>query len=293
MRKIGIIIFILIFGISCFIGGFLYSNFLVKRNQSIGEAKKIEYERKFIIVSSKIAQDKVLSLEILSDISSVWSNAINNNYDFNLKIEQYLLKNENVFEAMTKDNENIERGMQDLKDYPLQYQEAYNSLMELFSVYSQIYSLAQSPSGTLVSYNSKIADLSSEFTKIFSRLKIYIPKLKEENTKQEKKEKEEHLPTPTDFLSIDVAPKPLKWVKPFYPNSAKKAGLEGKVWVQALVDKYGKVKDAKCIKEGSVNPDIFCESAILAAKQCEYSPALSNKKPVASWVQYEVEFSLK
>ena len=183
MRKIGIIIFILIFGISCFIGGFLYSNFLVKRNQSIGEAKKIEYERKFIIVSSKIAQDKVLSLEILSDISSVWSNAINNNYDFNLKIEQYLLKNENVFEAMTKDNENIERGMQDLKDYPLQYQEAYNSLMELFSVYSQIYSLAQSPSGTLVSYNSKIADLSSEFTKIFSRLKIYIPKLKEEKYK--------------------------------------------------------------------------------------------------------------
>ena len=63
--------------------------------------------------------------------------------------------------------------------------------------------------------------------------------------------------------------------------------------MQALVDKYGKVKDAKCIKEGSVNPDIFCESAILAAKQCEYSPALSNKKPVASWVQYEVEFSLK
>lgn len=65
------------------------------------------------------------------------------------------------------------------------------------------------------------------------------------------------------------------------------------VWIKALVDKRGKVRGTKCIQEGSVNPDIFCEPAIQAAKQNEYKPAISEKKPVAVWVQYKVEFTLK
>jgi hypothetical protein len=85
-------------------------------------------------------------------------------------------------EKIKESNTKIERGMQDLKDYPIQYQEAYNTLMDLYSVYSQINSLALSPSGSLMSFNNKVNDLSSEFTKIFSRLKIYMPKLKDVKT---------------------------------------------------------------------------------------------------------------
>ena len=105
---------------------------------------------------------------------------------------------------------------------------------------------------------------------------------------------EDYLPTADEFVPYEEAPVPIKWIKPPYPELAKKASVEGVVWVQALVDKHGKVRDAKCVKgPGSVNQDIFCETATKAARQNEYKPAISNKEPVAVWVQYKVEFTLK
>ncbi len=106
---------------------------------------------------------------------------------------------------------------------------------------------------------------------------------------------EEYLPSSEEFVPYEEAPVPIKWVKPDYPELAKKAGVEGVVWVQALVDKHGKVRDAKCIDNPklSVNPNIFCEDAVKAAMKNEYKPAISNKEPVAVWVQYKVEFTLK
>jgi protein TonB len=104
---------------------------------------------------------------------------------------------------------------------------------------------------------------------------------------------EEYLPTSEQFVPYDEEPVPIKWIKPTYPELARKSGVEGKVFVQALVDKSGKVRDAKCMKEISVNADIFCESAVKAAFQNEYKPAISNKTPVAVWVLYKVDFNLK
>lgn len=106
---------------------------------------------------------------------------------------------------------------------------------------------------------------------------------------------EEYLPTADEFVPYEEAPVPIKWIKPDYPELAKKAGVEGVVWVQALVDKHGKVRDAKCVNNPklSVNPDIFCENAVKSAMKNEYKPAISNKEPVAVWVQYKVEFTLK
>jgi protein TonB len=105
---------------------------------------------------------------------------------------------------------------------------------------------------------------------------------------------EDYLPTADEFVPYEEAPVPIKWIKPPYPELAKKASVEGVVWVQALVDKHGKVRDAKCVKgPGTVNQDIFCEPATKAAMQNEYKPAISNKEPVAVWVQYKVEFTLK
>lgn len=104
---------------------------------------------------------------------------------------------------------------------------------------------------------------------------------------------EEYLPTSDQFVPYDEEPVPIKWIKPTYPELARKSGVEGKVFVQALVDKSGKVRDAKCMRENSVNADIFCESAVKAAFQNEYKPAISNKTPVAVWVLYKVDFNLK
>ncbi len=104
---------------------------------------------------------------------------------------------------------------------------------------------------------------------------------------------EEYLPAPGEFVPYEEAPVPIKWVKPNYPELARKSGVEGKVYVEALVDKRGKVREARCMKEGSVNVDIFCDEAIKAAMQNEYKPAIANHQPVAVRVQYKVDFNLK
>jgi TonB family protein len=104
---------------------------------------------------------------------------------------------------------------------------------------------------------------------------------------------EDSLPSANEFVPYDEAPKPLKMMEPIYPDSAKKAGIEGEVWIKALIDRQGKVRDVECLRDSSDKPDIFCEPATKAALQYEYKPALSAGNPVAVWVKYKVKFSLK
>lgn len=179
MKKLIMVLLLLIFGIFCFLGGYSYSNFLVKKNQTIGEAKKAEYERKFLEVSNSVISNAYLSLLIIEGTSRAWQSAISGGADFNRKIREYLNNAKESLDKMETADKEISIGMQYLKNYPVQYQEAYNTLMELYSIYSQIYALAQYPSGSLMSFNNKVNDLSSEFTKIVSKLKIYMPQLKD------------------------------------------------------------------------------------------------------------------
>lgn len=179
MKKVVVILLYILFGIVCFWGGFLYSNLLIKRNQGIGEAKRAEYEKKFLEASSKIIANTYLSLMVIEGTSGAWRRAIDYGHDFSGRITEYLDKVKDSLKSLESTNHEIEIGMQDLKDYPIQYQEAYNVLMELYGVYSQIFSLARYPSGSLMSFNNKVNDLSSEFTKIVSKLKVYMPKMEE------------------------------------------------------------------------------------------------------------------
>jgi protein TonB len=103
---------------------------------------------------------------------------------------------------------------------------------------------------------------------------------------------EDYLPSPDEFVAVEEQPLPLQKIQPKYPEIARKAGIEGSVWVKVLVDKSGKVKDAIVLKESGSNAG-FEEAALEAAKQGVWKPAMQNKQPVALWVAYEVKFQLK
>lgn len=147
------------------------------------QIKRAEYEKKLLEVSYGVMLNTQLSLTVTNGISKLWRLAIDTNLDFNMEIQKFLLNFEESEEGKKLENINkeIEIGMKMLKNYPKQYQEAYNTLLELYGIYSQIYSLARSPSGSLMSFNSKCNDLSSEFIKIVSKLKIYLPQLEKKN----------------------------------------------------------------------------------------------------------------
>ncbi|MCX6832297.1 MAG: energy transducer TonB [candidate division Zixibacteria bacterium] len=79
---------------------------------------------------------------------------------------------------------------------------------------------------------------------------------------------------------------------PKYPEMARKAGIEGKVYVEVLIDTRGKVRDARIIRDSGANAG-FEEAAIEAAWKGEWRPAMQNKQPVAVRVSYPVVFKLK
>jgi TonB family protein len=97
---------------------------------------------------------------------------------------------------------------------------------------------------------------------------------------------------PADFVAFDKAPAIIKHVAPQYPQLAKKAGIEGEVWVKVWIRKDGTVETAEVQKRSQTNVG-FEEAAIEAAKQFEFEPALVQGKPVAVWVAIPFHFSLK
>ncbi|MCP4631605.1 MAG: energy transducer TonB [candidate division Zixibacteria bacterium] len=99
------------------------------------------------------------------------------------------------------------------------------------------------------------------------------------------------LPKPDDFVPVEQQPQIVKGSQPEYPDFARKAGLTGKVWVKALVDKAGKVRDVIIAKGAGVDAG-FEEAAIEAAYKYVYTPAIANGQPVAIWVLYPVTFTL-
>lgn len=102
---------------------------------------------------------------------------------------------------------------------------------------------------------------------------------------------DELLPTPDQFVPFEEAPVQIETVKPKYPDLAQRANIEGVVWVKALVDKEGHVRDVIIVKDSGANAG-FEEAAIDAARQTVWKPAISNGQPIAVWVTYKVEFRL-
>jgi protein TonB len=103
---------------------------------------------------------------------------------------------------------------------------------------------------------------------------------------------EELLPGPKDFVPCDVFPVQISVVNPVYPPLARRAGVQGVVWLKALLDKEGKVRDVIIEKDSGAIAG-FEEAAIDAAYKTTWKPAIANRQPTAVWITYKVEFVLK
>ena len=81
-------------------------------------------------------------------------------------------------------------------------------------------------------------------------------------------------------------------VEPEYPELARRARIEGKVYLQAVIRKDGTVGDIKVIKEPPGNLG-FAEKAIAAVSQWRYKPATQNGRPVDVYMTVVVNFTLE
>lgn len=96
---------------------------------------------------------------------------------------------------------------------------------------------------------------------------------------------------PPDFVPVEKQPQPLPGnnPSPVYPEIARRAGVEGTVWVKIWVDKEGNPKKAQVLKSDA---ELFNQPAIDAAMRWKFTPAIMNNGPVAVWVSIPFKFRL-
>lgn len=106
------------------------------------------------------------------------------------------------------------------------------------------------------------------------------------NNHQEEKS-EEVVP---DKQDADSLPEMIYEKQPLYPEEVKNEKIEGTVWVKVFVGEDGLVVKSEIAK--SSGNDVLDKSALDAALECKYKPAIKDEKPISTWVTYKVEFSL-
>ena len=107
----------------------------------------------------------------------------------------------------------------------------------------------------------------------------------------EKKVEEE----PTYFVAVEEMPAPIGGIvaiqkKIVYPEIAKRAGVEGKVYVLAFVDETGTVTKAQIIKGIGAGCD---EAALDAVQKTKFTPGKQRGKPVRVQVSIPILFKLQ
>lgn len=93
---------------------------------------------------------------------------------------------------------------------------------------------------------------------------------------------------------FDAAPEPVGGIESImkkiqYPESAKQAKVEGKVYVKLFIDEKGNVAEAKIAK--GVSADLN-DAAIKAVKGVKFKPAKKNGQPVKVKVVLPIVFKL-
>jgi len=92
------------------------------------------------------------------------------------------------------------------------------------------------------------------------------------------------------FVAYDKKPELIGSLTVNYPDWARKIGMEGKVFVHALVNIDGTVVEAKIFKPSGY--DILDEAAVLAVKKSHWRPAEQGDEPVSVWIMVPVKFEL-
>lgn len=103
----------------------------------------------------------------------------------------------------------------------------------------------------------------------------------------------EQEPKPDDFIAVEQEPQvDIQQLEKMiiYPEMARKAGIEGKVYVRVLVDKNGKPKKVIIERSDSQMLDQAAKDAIM---KCTYTPAIQNGHSVICWVSIPVIFKLR
>ncbi|PID59687.1 MAG: energy transducer TonB [Ignavibacteriae bacterium] len=105
---------------------------------------------------------------------------------------------------------------------------------------------------------------------------------------------EEEEVAPDFFVAVEKMPQPIGGIagiqkRIIYPEIAKRAGVQGRVFVKAFVDETGTVRKAEVVKGIGAGCD---EAAVAAVMKTRFSPGEQRGKPVKVQVSIPILFKL-
>lgn len=160
------------------------------------EEKRVqEYVGEMAVNAFNMYTETISNAMVISSYSEQWDDAIDDGRDFNVALAN--LKNtyeeKGLLQDLVDGQTEIQESMKYLQDVPEGYEDAYDVLKEMYTVYVEFSNQAQSPTGSLLTFNNKTNDLFSEFNTLFEEFLITMPAdVKEEyETYVEKYENEE------------------------------------------------------------------------------------------------------
>ncbi len=111
----------------------------------------------------------------------------------------------------------------------------------------------------------------------------------EDNLKLDKSDADQ-LPIPTDDFLVTSMPRLKAEVRIPYPEQAKKAGVEGPVVMDLLIDEQGRVRQVSLIKGPGFGLN---EAAQAVAERFEFTPGRVADRAVAVKIRYTYRFVLE
>jgi len=91
------------------------------------------------------------------------------------------------------------------------------------------------------------------------------------------------------YTVYETPPTLLSPIKVDYPEAARRMGIEGKVFLELVIEKNGIVSSVKILKSDNV---ILNEAAVEAVKKAQFAPAMSRDIPVRCIVTLPIMFRL-
>lgn len=95
---------------------------------------------------------------------------------------------------------------------------------------------------------------------------------------------------PVHLTAAMVRPRVLKSVSPRYTEMARRAGVQGAVMVEAIIDEQGRVTNTRVLRALPMGLD---RSAVEAVEQWRFRPATLDGKPVKVYFSLTVNFTIQ
>ena len=96
-------------------------------------------------------------------------------------------------------------------------------------------------------------------------------------------------PEPRTYAFVERMPVVAEQVQPTYPQIARQAGIEGRVFLKVRVSETGRVTDVQVQRSDN---GLFDASAVEAVRQWRFEPGVQAGRPVAVWVTIPVRFRI-